>query len=94
MPYCLERLADGSYLPLNRRYKPIGQATLDFVDYETVKAGRVKITPAKARKLEYRPTLDPARIYLYNDGCLPDASAEHWQRYAERLALLAKLSID
>ena len=31
--YCLERLADGRYLPLNRRYKPVGSTSGAWVDY-------------------------------------------------------------
>ena len=33
-PYCLQKQKDGSWIFLNRKYKPIGFNTGDCIDYE------------------------------------------------------------
>lgn len=35
LPYCLIRQADGRYAVVNRRYKPLGYITSDWVDYQS-----------------------------------------------------------
>ena len=32
LPYCLQLQDDGSYLVLNRRYKPVGITRTDWID--------------------------------------------------------------
>lgn len=87
LPYALMRLSDGTYLPVNRRYKPLGSTTTDWVNYEGVAAGRVRLTE---RQLEAVATArSDDRAYLYNDGCLPLSSDAAWKAYARRLEVLA-----
>lgn len=90
--YCLERLPDGSYIALNRRYKPVGTAATEWVEYETA-PGRFKfkraLSAAQVMALSYKGDANAQRIYLYNDGCIPTASAAHWQAYSARLGRLA-----
>lgn len=90
--YCLQRLPDGSYVALNRRYKPVGFATVEWVDYEAAPV-RFKfkraLSAAQVAALSYKGDPDPERIYLYNDGCIPTESAAHWQAYSARLERLA-----
>lgn len=90
--YCLQRLPDGSYVALNRRYKPVGFSTVEWVDYEAAPV-RFKfkraLSAAQIAALSYQGDTDPERIYLYNDGCIPTESAADWKAYAERLGRLA-----
>jgi hypothetical protein len=93
LPYCLQRLADGSYVVLNREYKPIGYRTRDHIRYEDlpILATIQGITPQMAAKLSWSGSDDLDRIMLYNDGCIPTASAEHMKRYLEKIEILAAL---
>lgn len=90
--YCLERQPDGSYIALNRRYKPVGLSTVEWVDYEASPV-RFKfkraLSAAQVAALSYKGDANPERIYLYNDGCIPTESATHWKAYADRLERLA-----
>lgn len=91
LPYCLERLGDGLWLPLNRKYKPLGVATDAWVDYEAApQEVRLKLTAADVRALSIHPNVTDGRIYLYNDGCVPRPATAHWDDYCERLQRLAK----
>lgn len=90
--YCLQRLADGSYIALNRRYKPLGQASSAWVEYETA-PGRFKfkraLSAAQVVAISWNGNADPDRIFLYNDGCVPTASDADWAAYSARLQRLA-----
>lgn len=90
LPYALMRLADGTYLPVNRQYKPLGTTGSGWVDYEQISEGRIRITPALARKLCVRGVgdMDADRIYLYADASAP-RDAANWAAYASRLEALA-----
>lgn len=96
MPYCLQRLEDGSYLFLNRLYKPIGVSSKEWVVYET-HPSKFKFKRALSDKqvaaLSYAGNTDADRIYLYNDGCLPTAGETHWSAYSARLQKLASYGI-
>ena len=95
-PYCLDRQEDGSYVLLNRNYKPVGFMTDDWVKYEQYPVGvKLKgITEKLAAELDARGRANLDRIYFYNDGCLPTESAEHMQAYMARLAKLMALRIE
>jgi len=95
-PYCLQRRDAGQYVVLNRRYKPVGFTTGDWVTYEDypVLLKLKGLGPATAAKLSWDGSSDLDRIYLYNDGCIPTDSAAHWTDYAARLKLLAKLHVE
>lgn len=92
--YCLDRLADGSYVALNRHYKPIGYTTKDWLDYEALPVRfNFKAPPTSndlaALSCEAHPSAD--RIYLYR-GKFPLNHAD-WAVYAERLKILASLAV-
>lgn len=94
-PYCLDRQPDGRYVALNRKYKPVG-FTLggdDFIDYAAypVQLTIKGLTPTVAAKLSWDGSANLARIYLYNDGCIPTDSADNWTAYAARLRVLLGL---
>ena len=90
--YCLQRQPDGSYIALNRRYKPLGFAATERVDYDAYPI-RFKLTrpwgPPRARPLSYKGDPNPECIYLYNDGCVPTTSSADWKAYSARLERLA-----
>lgn len=94
LPFCLDRLADGRYVVLNREYKPVGFTTSDFVVYDDYPvAVRLKITPAKAAKLSWNGSRELARIYLYNDGCSPALGGSHARDYHARLSVLGAIAL-
>jgi hypothetical protein len=90
--YCLDRLPDGSYVALNRRYKPVGFSSTEWVKYEDFPV-RFKFKRALSARqiaaLSYKGDTSAERIYLYGDGCKPTASDAHWAAYAARLQRLA-----
>lgn len=93
LPYCLQQLADGSYVVLNREYKPLGYRTHEHIRYEDlpILAKIHGITPRIATRLSWSGSEDIDRIMLYDDGCIPTASAEHMTRYLKKIEILATL---
>lgn len=95
-PYCLQRLADGSYAVLNRNYKPLGVMSGEWVKYEDA-PGNVKfkgMTAAMAQQLSWEgsPALD--RIFLYNDGTNPGNGPRELAAYLERLGRLLAQKVE
>lgn len=94
MPYCIQKLADGRYIVLNRKYKPLGIQSEEWVTYEThPSAVSINITSARAIKLDCEARENVECIYLYNDGCIPTHGAAHMKAYLNRLAMLMKIKI-
>jgi hypothetical protein len=96
LPYCLTLQPDGRYAVVNRRYKPLGFNTLDWVNYadQPILATIKGLSPAMAARLSWEGSEDLKQIYLYNDGRVPTQSAEAMDEYTNRLALLAKLPVE
>lgn len=95
-PYCLARLEDGTYIPLNRHYKPLGTFGEAWVKYEDHPHFAVRLTKAQIRRLAYSGSASPEPrgwIYFYNDGCIPTDSPKHMAAYLDRLACLMKLKV-
>ncbi|SDF22999.1 hypothetical protein [Phytopseudomonas seleniipraecipitans] len=94
--YCIDRQADGSYVLLNRNYKPLGFMTGEYVQYGEHPVG-VKLKelgPRDAAKISYRGDESLERIYLYNDGCIPTDGAANMKAYLDRLGKVMKLGIS
>lgn len=96
LPYCLKRLEDGSYVLLNRSYKPLGVFADDWVTYEThpsrfrfVRA----LTKATAEALCVYGGTQPDGLFLYDDGSIPTESAAGWKAYSARLQRLSSLEV-
>src|SRR3989338_2611569 len=70
-PYCIQKQSDGSWVVLNRQYKPVGFNTSEYIEYEKfpVSAKLQGIGSAISKKLSYSGDASGDRIYLYNDGC-------------------------
>lgn len=96
LPYCLKKQEDGSYVVLNREYKPVGFNTREYIRYEEhpVSSKLKGIRPGTAKKLSYEGKEDTDVIYLYNDGCVPVHSKENMDAYMKKLTILAKIGID
>ena len=91
-PYCLRRTTDGCYILLNRNYKPLGNQSGEWINYDTdPSASPLNITAAVAKKLSWDGSENLGTIYLYNDGCTPTDSAEHMAAYLKRISVLMKL---
>ena len=97
LPYCLQPLADGSFVLLNRDYKYVGNLSSSRVSYESsVDRIRFKknLTPLRISKLDYREKPDSdGVIYFYSDGCVPFSSAKATSDYFQRLAVLDSLEM-
>lgn len=94
-PYCIEKRPDGTWVVLNRAYKPVGFNTDDFVNYEDypVSAQLSGLGPANLKKLSHSGKVSGERVYLYNDGCTPTHSPADMKAYLEKLKILAGLSL-
>lgn len=95
LPYCIERLSDGRYIVLNRKYKPLGGRGTDYVVYEEhPAAAKIKITASKARKISHSGSDDLSKIYLYDDLTNPSMSKENMHDYLIRLAVFMELPVE
>lgn len=86
--YCLDLLPNGTYAALNRHYKPVGLLSTEWVNYEEFPVCfkfKRALSAKQIAALSYKGDPSPKRIYFYNDGCVPTASAANWAAYAERL---------
>lgn len=98
LPYCLDRQADGRYAILNRDYKPVGMAVarnpaVTYDDHPCL-VHLSGLTARRAAALSARGDGTPQRVYLYDDGCVPTDSDAHWQAYSQRLAEIARLTVE
>lgn len=94
--YCLDLQPDGSYVALNRRYKPVGFASTEHIKYEDFPV-RFKfkraLSASQIAALSFNGDTDAERIYLYNDGCIPTLSAADWAAYSAKLERLASYKV-
>jgi hypothetical protein len=96
LPYCIKRQPNGTYVLLNRDYKPLGFKTHEHIDYGAYPIG-VKIrglTAKAAAKLSHNGSTDLSEIFMYDDSSIPTKSKENMSMYLERLAYLAKFKVD
>lgn len=96
LPYCIKKQADGSYIVLNREYKPIGFNSRKHVKYEDYPiSSKIRgLTPASIKKLSWNGIMrEDGSVFLYNDGSIPTDSAANMKKYLEKLAILASYKI-
>jgi hypothetical protein len=100
LPYAVKKINDkiGGWVPLNRRYKPLGVRTDQWIEYEDVpREVRIKsISVPQQKKIhhgcELAARFEPnTMIWLYHDSIIPTQSAKHWDSYQQRLYLLSRL---
>jgi hypothetical protein len=94
MPYCVERLASGKYVVLNRDYKPLGQVSYTHVNYDDYGVTLKGIGPVFVEKHSAGKNGTVEKFWLYNDGCVPTHSVKNMQIYLKRLEALAKLRVE
>lgn len=91
LPYIIFQCKDGTFLLLNRHYKPLGMVPRpgDWADYATsTQRFRVRgLTPEIAARISVKGDPDVSWIALYNDGCRPQDSNKN------RCALLKRLKM-
>lgn len=92
LPYCLKKMSDGSYVVLNREYKPVGFKTSKHVKYEDYPVSvKFRITKKTASSLSHNGSDGTDMIFLYDDGCVPTRSKANMNAYLEKIEKLAKL---
>jgi len=95
LPFCLQRLADGRYVVLNKDYKPLGFQTREKVEYEVypIAATFLRLDSRTAAKLSFNGSQELEAIYLYDSNCVPTDSNQNMEKYLVRLEILAKLKL-
>lgn len=97
LPYCLQRLKDGSWIVLNRNYKPLGVFGREWATYETDRscASIRGLTKRVAAKISHKPLPDeiPDQIWLYDDSNNPAQGAKERAAYFKRLEALAAVDL-
>lgn len=93
-PYCIEKQQDGSWIVLNRNYKPLGFNTKNFITYEDypVSIKLTKLTKEKLAEISYNGEVKGNRVYLYDDFCVPIDDKKYMDIYLEKLKILIKLN--
>ena len=94
LPYCLQKQKDGSYVILNRNYKPIGFNTSDWINYEDYPISlKMKLTKSTVQLLSIEGGVQGDSLYLYNDGTNPMDSTANMRLYMDKLSILATKDI-
>jgi hypothetical protein len=94
--YTLQCQENGSYIALNRDYKPIGFRTkkhLIYSDYPIEIHFAKKLSLITVKVLSFNNSDNTKEIFLYNDGCVPTQSDYNMQEYLIRLRRLASLQL-
>ncbi len=89
LPYCLKRMEDSTYIILNRRYKPIGFDTTEFLRYEDYPiCHRIKeINQNTAASFSWygddNTDINTDIIHLYHDDSISTSSPENMRSYLD-----------
>lgn len=97
MPYCIQKLAAGRCIILNRRHKPVGSLSDEHVDYETHPDVMILgLTPEIETQLSWSAcdADNEGRIFLYAETCIPTADPMFMDAYLKRIALLMTLRVS
>jgi hypothetical protein len=90
----MKRVDDKTYIILNRKYKPLGQLTDEWVNYETHPSiVKLNITNKIAKELSVTNDDDLECIYFFQDTPMTLSDKKELNNYLERLGILAKLKI-
>ncbi len=92
-PYCIQHLCGDRYIILNRNYKPLGQTSFEYVDYnKDPSVVRMKITTKQAEKLSYKGKVESDTIWLYDNIYNTFRNPQAFNDYVARLKLLATMT--
>lgn len=89
-------MEDGSYVVLNREYKPLGFNSQQHFNYEEYPiSAKIKgLTSKSIKKLAWNEAItDEGYIFLYNDKLIPTRSKLNMKMYLEKLEILASYKI-
>lgn len=101
LPYCADKRPDGSWLFLNRAYKPLGGVSDNFYKYEEFKG--FHLDPAVTDEDIAKAIVDPRLIHrgkdgsivsvaFYHDGTVPlSGEQKHSNWYFQRIEAFHKL---
>jgi hypothetical protein len=94
-PYGMVKDPDGSWTLINRRYKPLGVISRNWVDWDDPrhKFKLAGLKTATLAKLDYRGEGLADEIYFYDDGCIPTTTAKNMESYLAKLKILMGLKI-
>ena len=94
LPFCLKRLEDGTYILLNREYKPIGFKTKEQIEYKNFPVThKIKgITKKTVEKLSWKGDNNLDTIFLY-DGKNITSSINKMNLYLEKIKIISKYKI-
>jgi hypothetical protein len=90
-PYCIQRVTEGRYVLLNRRYKPIGNPTTEFVEDYSPWAFDLDLKPEQSRQLAFDQDESVRCVYFYGDGCIPNDTPAFMRANRSRLSVLAAI---
>ncbi len=95
-PYCLQQQKDNKFVVLNRKYKPLGFFTSEFLNNEEfpVLVEFHGLTEKIVMELAVDGSTNKENIYLYNDECVPTNDKKSMEKYLKKLELLSKLKIS
>lgn len=85
LPYLTQKREGDTTILVNRRYKPVGQTSEDWAEYEEFPHLQVRLESSRMQAFAFHPSRPGS---LYNDGCLPWASRKDAQGYLQRLLIL------
>jgi hypothetical protein len=92
-PYCIEKQHDGSWILLNRNYKPVGFNTGELISYSDFPVS-IKIKELGRGTLQRLSCGDEEpgdRVYLYDNGSEPTRNAKAMASYLQKLEILLSL---
>lgn len=90
-PYCIRHLEGDRYIILNRNYKPLGQTSFEYVDYNKhPSVVHLKITEKQAEKLSYDGLIKSDYIYFYDDKEQILSNPTAFNNYMSKVKLLVK----
>jgi hypothetical protein len=97
MPYCLDKQEDGSWVVLNREYKPLGFLDCGYIHYEEYPIScHLSLTEKRIDALSGSRGTEAwgrKRIYLYGGGNTP-YKGKDLEAYMKRLEFLSRLMIS
>ena len=88
LPYCAHETDDGHHLLVNRRYKPVGQISKEWANYQDFQHLFVQLSD---KQLQMLSPYGASKGYLFADGSAPWSSRRKAENYLERLKMLQQM---
>lgn len=88
LPYCALPINDETRILVNRLYKPVGQVTKDWAEYEEFQHLHLRLDNEQVQTYAHR---NSSAGYLFNDGNSPWTSRADAEAYLQRLCPLREM---